>query len=247
MRLIVLGSSSAANGYILKGKTSSLIIEAGVPFREVKKSLNFDISKIAGLILSHSHSDHSGYAKEYAKGGINVYSSLETLDSTGMAGKYSHRAKPIVSGKRYKIGEFTILPFELLHDVKNFGYLIDHPESGLIGFLTDTHYSPFIFPGLNNLLLECNYSDNVIEERVISGRLNSQLAERIKGSHMAESTMIEFLKANDTSQVNNIVIIHLSNANADANQIRENVLRTVGVRPTIATKGLEIEFNKTAF
>lgn len=245
MKLIVLGSSSAGNGYILKGNNSSLIIEAGVPFAEVKRALNFNIKNIIGVIVSHAHLDHSGYVKQFAAAGINVYSSIETLNDIGLSN--SHRAKPLAEGKRQVIGEFTILPFSLIHDVKNFGYLIDHPESGLIGFITDTHYSPFIFPGLNNLLLECNYSDNILEDNVSSGSLNSHLAERIKGSHMAESTMIEFLKANDTSKVNNIVIIHLSNANADENQITENVLKTVGIRPTIAQKGTTIDFNKYPF
>lgn len=245
MKLHILGSSSNGNGYILEGETSCLLIEAGCPLRGAKKALKFDLSKVAGVLLSHAHGDHAGRVKEYAAAGINVYSSLETLDATGIID--SHRAKIITEGRKYNIGEFTVLAFNLIHDVKNFGYLISHPEMGLVSFLTDTHYSPFIFPGLNNLLLECNYSDNIIEDQVSSGSLNPQLAERIKGSHMAESTMLEFLKANDTTQVNNIVIIHLSNGNSDAAQIVRNVQRTTGITPVIAAAGLKIEFNKTAF
>lgn len=245
MKLIILGSSSAGNGYILKGKTSSLLIEAGVPLREVKMAMKFDISSIRGAVLSHGHIDHAKYAFEYAKAGINVYSSLDTLDITGMIN--SHRAKVITEGRKYKIGEFTVLPFGLIHDIKNYGYLISHPEMGLTCFLTDTCYSPFIFPGLNNIIIEANYSDNVLESRIEAGYLHPVLAERIRRSHMAESTMIEFLKANDTTCVNNIVIIHLSSHNSNAQQMKSSVINVTGINPTIAKAGMCIEFNKTAF
>lgn len=48
MRLIVLGSNSLGNCYILENKKEALIIEAGVPFQEVKKAMNYDIGKIVG-------------------------------------------------------------------------------------------------------------------------------------------------------------------------------------------------------
>ena len=46
MKLKVLGSSSAGNCYILESDTEALIIEAGLPFMEVKKALNFNVRKI---------------------------------------------------------------------------------------------------------------------------------------------------------------------------------------------------------
>ena len=247
MKLHVLGSGSTGNGYILEGENSALIIEAGLPTMEAKKALQFNLSKVAGLIVSHPHADHSGMALEYAKAGINVYSSLECLESSGMLNGMSHRAKPVVEGRKYKIGEFAIVPFNLVHDVKNYGYLIDHPECGLTCFLTDTHYSPFVFPGLNNLLLECNYSDDVIERRVEDGHLHPSLAERIKNSHMAQSTTLEFLRCNNLNNVNNIVLIHLSQGNSNQAAISQDVFNLTGKTPTIAAAGLTIDFNKQPF
>ena len=118
---------------------------------------------------------------------------------------------------------------------------------GLVSFLTDTNYSPFVFPGLNNIICEANYSDNVLERNLETSKINPALANRIRKSHMSEDTMIGFLKANDTTQVNNIVIIHLSNGNSDAAQIVRRVTETTGIVPHIAKPGLTIEFNKTAF
>ncbi|HCB45364.1 MAG TPA: MBL fold hydrolase, partial [Algoriphagus sp.] len=59
MKLIVLGSSSAGNCYILQdNQGNSLILEAGVRIKEIKKALDFDISGIQGCLISHRHGDH---------------------------------------------------------------------------------------------------------------------------------------------------------------------------------------------
>ena len=56
MKLHCLNTGSEANGYILQASNGdSLILESGVRAIEMKKALNFDISKIQGLLLSHQH------------------------------------------------------------------------------------------------------------------------------------------------------------------------------------------------
>lgn len=55
MKLKILSSSSNANGYILESNDGILIIECGVKLIEVKKQLDFNISKIRGVILTHEH------------------------------------------------------------------------------------------------------------------------------------------------------------------------------------------------
>ena len=55
MNLEVLGSSSKGNCYILSNEKEALILEAGVNFKQVKKALNYDISKIRGMLVSHEH------------------------------------------------------------------------------------------------------------------------------------------------------------------------------------------------
>lgn len=55
MVLKVIGSGSSGNSYILETETSALCIEAGVRFSEVKKALDFNVSKIRGVLISHEH------------------------------------------------------------------------------------------------------------------------------------------------------------------------------------------------
>lgn len=55
MYLKVLSSNSSGNCYILESENDVLILEAGVSFSAVKEALNFNISKIRGVCISHEH------------------------------------------------------------------------------------------------------------------------------------------------------------------------------------------------
>ncbi len=55
MNLICLGSSSSGNCYLLENETECLILECGIKFAEIKKALDFNVSKIQGVVVSHQH------------------------------------------------------------------------------------------------------------------------------------------------------------------------------------------------
>jgi phosphoribosyl 1,2-cyclic phosphodiesterase len=55
MELIVIGTGSKGNCYLLKSSNECLIIEAGCKLIEVKKALNFNIQNIQGMLVSHEH------------------------------------------------------------------------------------------------------------------------------------------------------------------------------------------------
>lgn len=49
------GSGSSGNGYALIEENEILLIECGVPAKEMLKSINYKTSKVAGCIISHEH------------------------------------------------------------------------------------------------------------------------------------------------------------------------------------------------
>ena len=57
MVLKVLKSGSSGNGYILECEKEALILDMGVKFIEYERALNFNITKIKGGLLTHSHLD----------------------------------------------------------------------------------------------------------------------------------------------------------------------------------------------
>jgi glyoxylase-like metal-dependent hydrolase (beta-lactamase superfamily II) len=56
MKLKCLGSSSAGNCYLLTSNNGeTLILDCGIPIKEIKKGLNWNIRGITGVIISHTH------------------------------------------------------------------------------------------------------------------------------------------------------------------------------------------------
>ena len=174
--------------------------------------------------------------KDAVKSGIDIYATSGTIKGF----KFDHhRFNAVKKGGIYKLGPFDVIAFDTHHDVNEpCGFLIKHPEMGTTLFLTDTIYCNYQFTGLNNILIEANYSQDIIDEKLSGNRF---LRNRVIQSHMSVETCLETLQANDLRAVNNIVLIHLSDRNSDAKvfkqRIEDETLKTV----TIATAGLTID------
>lgn len=148
----------------------------------------------------------------------------------------------------YQIGEFKIKAFDVEHDAEQpYGFLINHPDSGNILFLTDSYFSEYKFHNLNQVILEINYSNDILDNNINTGKLNPMVRNRIITSHMGIETGIELLKANDLSLVNNIVLIHLSDGNSHAENFRKEIEAVTGKTVSVADKGVEINIDKTPF
>ncbi len=247
MDLKVLGSSSKGNCYILENHTDALIIECGVNIKDIKQALEFSFTKVSGCILTHEHKDHSFSLIDLMKAGVDVYASKGTFSALGY--KQHHRIKHIAANVLVHVGPFKVLPFAIQHDcVEPFGFIINHPETGNILFITDSYYVSNKFRNINNIIIEANFSEEIIRKSVESGRIPDFLENRIYTSHMSIETCLKTLEANDLSQVNNIVLIHLSDGNSNADQFKYAVESQTGKRVHIADAGLVIEnFNKTPF
>lgn len=241
MVLKVLGSSSQGNCYILENKNEALIIEAGVRFIEVKKALGFDIRKVSGCLITHQHNDHAKYIKAMVESGFPTLALEEVWTAKGVTGS---RAYCIERGKGYRFGRFKVLPFDACHDVPCVGYLIDHPETGRIMFLTDSCMCEYVFPGLNQVMIECNYSDAKLVEAINAGRTLPSQRERLMTSHMDLNTCKGFLCANDLTNVANIVLLHLSDNNSDEKNFVSEIERQTGKVVYAAHTGLEIELDR---
>lgn len=244
MRLEVLGSSSAGNCYLLTSSAGeTLIIETGVSLMKVKEALNFDLTGVVASVSSHGHADHTGKINEYLNAGIKCYLSPETAKMKGP----HHNIKVVQERKTYQIGSFKITPFALRHDIENYGYILWHEEMGFCPFITDTWYCPFVFPGMNNLLLEVNYDEKIIDRKLQEGTANIHVRNRVIQSHIEIQTAIDFLKANDLSKVNNIVLIHLSESNSNAAEFQKRIKELTGKSVYVAIKGMSIPFDKQPF
>lgn len=246
MNLKVIGTGSKGNAYILSNEHEALLIECGVNIKAIKQALNFDLSTVAGCIVTHEHLDHAKSILEVMKLGINVYGTAGTLKCRNAAAL--PRAKTIQSKQEFKVGNFKILPFDVKHDAAEpVGFLIEHPDCGRTLFLTDTYYCAYTFPGLHNIIIEANYSKEIIDKKFGAESGMEFLRNRILKSHFSLANCKDMLSANDLSFVNNIVLIHLSDTNSDEVHFQHEVESLTGKNVIVASNGLLIEFNKTPF
>ena len=108
MELRVLGSGSSGNGYLLVSNQDALLIECGVKFSEVKRTLDFDLSKLSGCVATHSHGDHFKYATQVIAAGVDLYCSEGTFKESGL--NRNHRTHVIRDQDLFGVGSFKILP-----------------------------------------------------------------------------------------------------------------------------------------
>lgn len=258
MKLHVINSNSQGNAYILEANNGeALLLECGVSFDQIKKALGFKLSRVVGCLVTHEHGDHCKAVKDVMKAGINVWASAGTHEAMGSNG--SHRAKKIPLANRFDAagqvdydvfdaGRFKVKAFDVKHDAAEpLGFLINHPECGTVLFLTDSYYCEYTFTNLNNIIIEANFCQEIIDKRVADGTNPKFLRDRIFTSHMSLDTCKKTLKSYKLSNVNNIVLIHLSDGNSDEKRFKKEVQETTGKIVHVASAGMIIDFNKTVF
>lgn len=231
MRLKVLGSSSSGNCYLIENETECLVIEAGLPFMEVKKALDFNIKKIVGVICSHIHGDHFSHMKEYEKAGITSVCFGKSIPEWNDE-QFKHYS--------LRMGKFIIKPFPLVHDVPNYGFFISHPDIGKLVYITDTEYVKYRFSGLNHMIVEANYSKDAID-------LDLPNADHVLQGHFSLENAIDFIKANDNAALRNVILCHLSEKNANEDVFLERTKEITNKDVYIAKSGLEVDLSLCPF
>lgn len=245
MKLTVLGSSSSGNSYILEASDGVLAIECGLPLIEVKKALDFNISRIAGAIVTHQHGDHSKFIAEYLKSAIRVCALKEVFDAHNL--KQRIFCKTIEPMHGYRIGTFKVFAVPVEHDVPCVGFVIEHEEMGKMLFVTDTMMFEYRIENLSHILIEANYSDEILDYNIENGITPASMRPRLLQSHMEIKTTENILLSSNLDSVNEIVLIHLSNNNSDAEQFKQRIMQKTGKPVIIATRGVTVEVSKQPY
>lgn len=246
MQLKVIGTGSSGNAYLLIASNGeTVLIEQGLKYKKILPHLEHGLKNVVFMLCSHLHGDHSVSTRDFMEAGIDCVIAEKEYQAKHIKG-VDYRKIPIAHGEKYTNGDWTVWAFNIEHDTPEpLGFVIDHPESGRTLFLTDTCYIDKKFPGINNMLLEANFCDDIMQKRLESGSLNERLAARIRKNHLSLNQCLSILEENDLSQVNNICLIHLSDGNSHAKRFQETVYNATLKNVTIAEAGLVLKWNRT--
>ena len=109
-------SGSTGNCYRITDGRTPLLLECGIGINNILRNLKFGVSSLAGCLVSHGHKDHAKAVKDLMKFGIDIYLSQGTADEISGLDSWRHRLHIIKARQQFRIGTWTILPFETQHD-----------------------------------------------------------------------------------------------------------------------------------
>lgn len=230
MYLKCLGSSSAGNCYLLTSESGeTLILDCGIPIKAIKKGLNWNIKDVVGVLCTHKHLDHSKSVKDFETMGIPVFAPYRSL-------------KPMIIGDyRLKIQAFdlTTIDGNWTHTDANgepcpiFGFLITHPEMGKMLYITDCEVIKWKFKDINHVLLGVNYDKDLVDT-------DNPKANHVFRGHLSIDTACEFVKSNNSNDLQNVIMCHLSSENADRDSFIEKMKKVAcGANVDVAERNKE--------
>ena len=221
MKIKILASGSSGNSYVLMHEEKKLVIEAGIPIKEIKKGIDFDLANLEGVICSHSHKDHSMSMEKFANMGVRTY-------------------RPYLIDRdilKTVIGPFTVTSFPVPHNgTPNRGFIISTKDEKIC-FITDAEFCPFNLrkENITAMLVECNYQEDMLSE-------NSHISHTVLG-HMELSTCRDFVAQNAADALKTVILIHASESGCLNKGNAVKVVQEVvpKARVFMATKGLAVE------
>ncbi|MED2945480.1 MBL fold metallo-hydrolase [Bacillus swezeyi] len=226
IEITAISSSSKGNCYRVTDGKTPLLLECGISFKEIQRGFDFNISQFTACLITHEHGDHCKAIKDVTRAGIDCYMSEGTASAIGLQ---HHRIKPVRAKQQFELGTWIIMPFDVQHDVAEpFGYLLANQDGDKLLFATDTYYIRYKFPGLTHIMVECNYSNEILNENIESGRTPPFMKKRLLQSHFSLENVKEFLKANDLQKVQEIWLLHLSDSNSDEQLFKNEIAKLTG-------------------
>lgn len=198
MEIIILGTGSKGNCVLVQDvKGNQILLDCGIPYSDILRHINF--LKLDFVLQTHEHKDHSLSFDKFKNLGIRMYSQENVTD------------KQHISNNNWEI-----IAIELQHNVKCFGYMIKSlAENKTLAYITDTTYIP-VFRKLDCLILDINYSNNVINNLMFSGVQIKNLG--FKNHNSIENTVAYFEYYRPI--IKKLVAFHLSNSGHN----RENLI-----------------------
>jgi phosphoribosyl 1,2-cyclic phosphodiesterase len=225
LKIQSIASSSSGCAYAIDNGKNQLLIECGVNLKQIRAALDYDLSRVAGCLVSHEHGDHAKYLpKLEEETPIPIYCTEGTKIGYNLG-----QTEIIKKNRMIKIGDFVVIPVKLVHDVECFGFVI-RSGNEILYYATDTgKVSMNLIPGLKYLMIECNHSLEILAESPV------EYKDRITKYHLDIDSVIEFCLIHQ-STLHEIHLLHLSDRHSDAKLFHDMVSRETGIPVYVAGK-----------
>lgn len=219
-----IGSGSSGNCCYIGSRKGGILIDAGLKADVIESALKangIDMKKVAGVLLTHDHSDHVRYVYTLLRNHrhLRVYCTNRVLNGILRRHSISKRIKdyhtPIFKEIPFRLADLEITAFDVPHDgLDNMGFSVEFDGRRFVlatdlGAVTERarHYMTLA----NYLVIEANYDLQMLR----LGRYPEYLKARIQtdNGHMDNTATAAFLKEIINPELKNIFLCHLSQDN----------------------------------
>ena len=76
-------SGSAGKCYTLTNGQATVMLDCGLPFREIQRLTGYKLPD--AVLVTHEHKGHSKAVKDFIKRGVDIYMTPGTAEATGFA------------------------------------------------------------------------------------------------------------------------------------------------------------------
>lgn len=237
MKVKTIASGSKGNCTIVLCEDTNLIIDMGISYLTLKRSLEEDslsFDHFTAILITHCHNDHiKGLSSLLKHTNLEVYIPEEMYDSLK---EVLPRAKCHFIDDLFYINNVKIELIHTSHDAPySVGFIIEHEEKSL-AYVTDTGYINRKYLAKMTekdiYIIESNHD----EVMLMDGPYPRFLKERVisdKG-HLSNKTTAKYLKKIIGKNTKTIILAHLS----EKNNTEELALETI--RKEIPDKNINI-------
>lgn len=216
MRCALIGSGSAGNASLVSAHDTHLLVDCGYSikaFEERAETLDFDPSRLSGILVTHEHDDHVGGVAALArKYQIPVYCTRGTRVATEAREGPLENWQQISSHTSFKIGEIVIDPIPVPHDAREPSQFIFNHLDRRLGILTDlgsiTLYVVKQYRTCDVLVLEFNHDPGLLAGSAYPARLKRRIAGDY--GHFSNEQAQALLTAMQSSRLKHVIAAHLS-------------------------------------
>jgi phosphoribosyl 1,2-cyclic phosphodiesterase len=248
MTLYVLGSGSRGNCCAVECEGVGLLIDAGFSIREVERragTVGLDLTRIAGIVLTHEHGDHaSGAAGLARKLNVPVLTAPGTWSRLpGALAQVEHRPLGMCAG--VELGPFAIEACPTSHDAaESLAAVVRGSDGTSVGVAYDlgrpTTALRYLLRDLTAIVLEANHDEVWLR----TSKYPPVVQRRIAGSggHLSNRAAAQLLTELHHPGLSVVVLAHLSEQCNTASAARDEVrraLRLVKFRGSIHVAGQE--------
>lgn len=243
MILRCLGSGSSGNCYLLGSGNEVLVLDCGLPIKQIKKGLNWDISRVVGVLCSHVHADHSKAVKDFENMGIPIFKPYEKALKKVQYAKFGNfiiNALPMLD-KKMETWQHTNTDGS---ECPCYGFYIKNKDMGQMVYATDTKCISYNFSNmkLNHIMISSNYDNELLKD--------NEKREHVLRGHLSIQYVCEkFIKPNKSNALRTVILCHLSQENADPDKMLAEVQKIAGegVKCACAAEGETVELSQYPF